>query len=185
MNRSTIVIAAVLLAAAGAAMYRFAGADGGEPPGGSAVIKKPALDFPPAFPPAPANSEQAAAVPQTAAPNPPPAPPAPLTAPIAKELATARAQAENRPMTQVAKNWFGCATEDGYNATLALIKQKNASSADHFHGENADCAPLATGAHISVMRLDSASGIAQISLDDTHQVYWTDTGALAGDAKKK
>jgi hypothetical protein len=88
-------------------------------------------------------------------------------------------------MTQVAKNWFGCATEDGYNATLALIKQKSANSSDHFHGENADCIPLATGAHISVMRIDGTSGIAQISLDDTHQVYWTDTGALAGDFKQK
>ena len=189
MKRTTIVIAAIVVASGAALIYHFAGANSEEKP---AVVSHATVTAPPGIPSpfasgptASATINQAAPAPQVIPPSPPPAPPASIPAPIAKALAAARAEAPSRPMTQLAKDWFGCASEDGYNSTLALIRQKSPNSGDHFHGPDADCAPLPTGTHISVMRIDSGSGIAQVSVDETHKIYWTDSGALAGEPKQK
>ncbi|HEX8957852.1 MAG TPA: hypothetical protein VF798_16355 [Burkholderiaceae bacterium] len=191
MKRYLAIVVAIAIAAGVAAGHRFAAADGSAqtaarpgpinsaPPG----MPSPFASGPAAPEPAPQQAEPqpvASIVPPTA----PPPPPKKLPAPIVKELAKARAEVPpNRPMNQVAKNWFGCASEDGYNATLDLIRQKSASSSEHFKGPQADCVPLSTGMHVSVMRIDAANGIAQISVDETHQVYWTDSAALAGGQK--
>jgi hypothetical protein len=174
MNRKTTTIVAFALVAGGVMMYQFAAKNSAEQaPVNTGVAKTPS-DFPP-----PLTSVARPTQPvQTTTPP-------PLPAPIAKELAAARALAPSRPMTQLAKSWFGCASEDAYKATMVLIEQKSPSSADHFKGPTADCAPLPTGTHITVLHIDDASGNAQISIDDTHQVYWTDTAALAGDPKQK
>jgi hypothetical protein len=172
MKRINILIAVVVVAG-GVMAYQFFAKDSREQPAVSANTVK----MPSAFPP-PLTTVEQPKQPES------PAAPKPLPAQITKALAAARAQAPSRPMTQMEKNWLGCATEDGYKATLALIEQKSPSSADHFKGPTADCAPLSTGSHITVLHINDASGIAQISLNDTHQVYWTDTAALGGEPKQ-
>src|SRR6185437_3670368 len=141
MKRNIAIIIAIVVACGVATGYKFAGADGGaQPPRNAAnaeTAKTPSSNLASPFgPAAQATSEAGSQPPAQQAPEPvtPSAPAvAPIPAPIAKELAKARAETPIRPMTQLAKNWFGCATEDGYNTTLALIRQKSASSADHFH----------------------------------------------------
>jgi len=169
---NTLIVAAIVVAC-GAMAYQFiAKGDSGQPVVNVGVAKA-SSDFPPPLP--------VVALPKQSAPV---VIPKPLPAPIIKELAAARALAPSRPMTQVEKNWFGCATEDAYKSTMALIEQKSPSSTDHFKGSGADCAPLSTGTHITVLHINDASGIAQISTNDTHQVYWTDTAALGGEPKQ-
>jgi hypothetical protein len=188
MKRNAIFVAAALAAVAGALAYRFAGADNDAHPVANPIAASTASPGAPSpFASGPAAPEPVAAPaptgPQSAPPSPPPAPPVPVPAPIAKALAAVRAEAPSRPMTQLAKDWFGCASEDGYNSMLSQIRQKSANLGDHFHGPDADCAPLPTGTHISVMHIDNGSGIAQISIDETHKVYWTDSEVLAGERK--
>ena len=192
MKRNLVIVIAIAIAAGVAVGYRFAAADGGAqtavqpnlahsaPPGmPSPFASGPAAQEPP--PPQAEPRSVAPIVPPTA----PPPPPEQLPAPIVRELAKARAEVPaNRPMNQVAKNWFGCASEEGYNTTLDLIREKSASSSEHFKGPQADCVPLSTGMKVSVMRIDAANGIAEISVDETHQVYWTDSAALAGGQKQ-
>jgi hypothetical protein len=173
MNRMTLMIVACAVVAGGVVAYQFAAKDSNEQPTVNANVAKAPSDFPPPL--------TTVAQPTQSAPT---IPPTTIPAPIAKELAAARALTPKRPMTQLAKSWFGCATEDAYNVTMVLIEQKNASSTDHFKGPAADCVPLPTGTHITVLHINDASGIAQISIDDTHQAYWTDTAALAGDPKQ-
>ena len=191
MKRNLTIVVAIAIAAGFAAGFHFAGAgDGAQAPAkpAAANIASPGSPSPFAAGPAAPEPPPSIPTPQPAVPVvPPTAPPAPpkvLPAPIAKELARARAEAPvNRPMNQVAKNWFACASEDGYNATLDLIRQKSATSSEHFKGPNADCVPLNTGTHVTLMRVDSANGMAQITIDETHQIVWTDSGALAGNSQ--
>jgi hypothetical protein len=170
MNRMTIMIVAIVVVTGGVVAYQFASKDSGEQPPINANVAKAPSDFPPPLTTVARPTQPALTI-----------PPPTLPAPIAKELAAARALAPKRPMTQLAKSWFGCASEDAYQATMTLIEQKSPSSTDHFNGPAADCASLPMGTHITLLHINSASGIAQISIDDTHQVYWTDTAALAGD----
>lgn len=184
MKRNLAIVVAIAIAAGVAVAHLFAAADGGtKTPVQLDSSASPGVPSP--FASAPAAPEPPAQAPQPTVPSiAPPAPPKQLPAPIVRELAKAREEAPaNRPMNQVAKSWFGCASEDGYSATLALIRQKSESASEHFKGAQADCVPLSTGMHVSVMRIDAGSGIAQISVDETHQVYWTDSAALAGDPK--
>lgn len=189
MKRNAIIVTAVVLAAGGVLAWRLAGAGNNAPPPATPVAATSAAPgMPSPFASGPAAPEPAAALEpvttQVVPPSPPPPPPVPVPAPIAKALAQARAEAPSRPMNQLAKDWFGCASEDGYNTMLAQIKAKSPNLGDHFHGADADCAPLPTGTHISVMRIDSGSGIAQVSIDETHKLWWTDSEALAGEPKK-
>jgi|GEM_PF-2642360 len=186
MNRNAIIVTAALLAVGGVVAYRFAGADNPAPQAAKPITASiagtasPGTPSPFAAGPAAPVPVAAPAEPPVAPPSPPPAPPAPVPQPIAKALAAARAEAPSRPMTQLAKDWFGCNSEDGYNTMLGQIRQKTPNLGDHFHGPDADCAPLPTGTRITVMRIDGSSGIAQVSLDETHKVVWTDSAALAG-----
>jgi hypothetical protein len=175
MKRINTVIVAVVVVACGVIAYQLMAGNSGQQPVVNVSVAKTSSVFPPPLP-----TVTTVAQPKPQAPVIAP----PLPAPIVKELAVARALAPKRPMTQLEKSWFGCATEDAYKTTMALIEQKNPGSADHFKGAGADCAPLPTGTHITVLRINDASGIAQISTNDTHQVYWTDTAVLGGDLKQ-
>jgi type IV secretory pathway VirB10-like protein len=174
MKLINIFVVAVAVGAGGLIAYQYTTKANDAPPVNASPAKAESA-FPP---PLTTVATETQPKPPTPATTPKPLPPT-----IVKQLAAARALAPSRPMTQLEKSWFGCASEDAYKTTMGLIEQKNPSSADHFKGSTADCAPLPTGTHITVLHINDASDMAQISTNDTHQVYWTDTAVLGGELK--
>lgn len=106
-----------------------------------------------------------------------PASPPPAIAEIETKM---RKTPVDRPMDEVGKSWFGCVSDSSYNDTLALLNQKSPAVAGRFKGEKAECSALKAGLRVKVLSLNEADNVAQISVDETREVLWTDSSALKG-----
>jgi len=106
--------------------------------------------------------------------------PQPLPPVIAKMAAAVHKTPLNRPMTEVAKNWFGCNSEDAYNTTMDLLTRNDPASAERFKGAGAACVALTAGQAIKLVDIDTNNNVALVRVTETQAMLWTDPAALSG-----